>query len=389
MDELFKFPLDIDTLNDAEVQYELRIRGITPSGTLRVKCMELKKVMETEPQQPMTIVADDHEFNLATDTLAELQKQLKAALVEQSEAKERVLKSKIRHYQDRAFRASASAETDTILYGIIRNIRRTIRMSVDDRPGSSRSMESQPFGRQENTIVAGRGRGRKSMEAFQPSPKNISLTNDQNSSANNIPHASVNTSASYSELAKEVDRLNRMKQNASQPSGRAVERKLGSSVPLYIGHHKFAIHKWPIRFSGVGGLSLTDFLLKIDLYAKAEGVPMQEVFKGIFKLLDGVAMEWFEVKAAEFHSWEQLVSAMKNRFLSQNHEYRVREEILERYQNQRESVSDYLLHMDKLFQTFCSKDRSLTVAEWFACSNEGVGNTRQGHPYWNGNSGAI
>ena len=34
-------------------------------------------------------------------------------------------------------------------------------------------------------------------------------------------------------------------------------------------------------------------------------------------------------------------------------------------------------------------DRSLTVAEWFACSNEGVGNTSQGHPYWNGNSGAI
>lgn len=109
------------------------------------------------------------------------------------------------------------------------------------------------------------------------------------------------------------------------------------------------MEKWPIRYSGDGGLSLTDFLLKIELYAKAEDVPEHELYRGIFKLLEGVAMEWYEVKAQEYRTWKELVQGMKSRFLSQNYEYRAREEILSRFQLPSEKITDYLLHMAKLF----------------------------------------
>ena len=130
MDEMLKFPIDASVLDESEIDYELRIRGIPEKGTGRTKYLELKKIMESESNVPMTVTADDADFNLAMDALVDLQKQLKRVLTEQDEPLERTIKTKIRHYQDRAFRASATADTDVILYGAVRNIKRTLRMSA-------------------------------------------------------------------------------------------------------------------------------------------------------------------------------------------------------------------------------------------------------------------
>lgn len=147
---------------------------------------------------------------------------------------------------------------------------------------------------------------------------------NQNVNSNNN---SLNNSASVSEVDELFTRLN------------------------LNNNRKIHMHRWNISFSGNGhGLSLNEFLTRINIYARAEKVPESQMLANIHLLLKDKAEHWYWGNINEFYSWRTFVEAIKKEFLPQNYDFFVREEIQNRIQGQNESFSSFITDMKILFQ---------------------------------------
>lgn len=121
---------------------------------------------------------------------------------------------------------------------------------------------------------------------------------------------------------------------------------------LNMGNNKrLRMYHWNAIFNGNGqGLSLNEFLTRVNIYARGENVTEDQLLANIHLLLKGKAEHWFWGNINEFRTWTEFVAAIKREFLPQNYDFFLREEIQNRIQNPNESFSAFITDMKILFQ---------------------------------------
>lgn len=122
----------------------------------------------------------------------------------------------------------------------------------------------------------------------------------------------------------------------------------------YPNHNRYLkktipINQWNVKFSGEEGLSLTEFLGEVDLYAQSEGFTPHDLFNSAIHLFSGNARKWYKAHFQEFHGWNELVVALKEDFQPQYYDYMLLTEIESRMQGKSETFSTFLAEMVILF----------------------------------------
>lgn len=111
------------------------------------------------------------------------------------------------------------------------------------------------------------------------------------------------------------------------------------------------VHQWRIFFSGDSkGIHLYDFLSKLSMYKRSEQVSDEELVQSIIHLLNGKALQWYIAEGDMYETWQELVNAMKQRFLPPDYDYRLQLEISNRQQKSGESFAEYYTQMKSLFR---------------------------------------
>lgn len=124
------------------------------------------------------------------------------------------------------------------------------------------------------------------------------------------------------------------------------------------------INQWNLKFSGEEGLSLTEFLGEVDLYAQSEGFTPHDLFNSAIHLFTGHARKWYKAHFQEFRGWNELVLALKEDFQPQYYDYMLLTEIESRMQGKSETFSTFLAEMVILFGklgTQISEDHKLYI----------------------------
>lgn len=109
------------------------------------------------------------------------------------------------------------------------------------------------------------------------------------------------------------------------------------------------VNQWNVKFSGEGGMSLSEFLGEVELFAQSEQFSDQELFASAIHLFSGHARKWFKANYDDFMSWEELVVALKEEFQSENYDFLLLSEIDSRLQGKDEPFSSFLAEMRILF----------------------------------------
>lgn len=116
-------------------------------------------------------------------------------------------------------------------------------------------------------------------------------------------------------------------------------------------NHRSQIHKWRILFTGDGkGLSLSEFLTRVSVYARGDGITNEQLFVNFYHLLSGRAERWYWSSINEFRTLNDLVNGLRNEFLPRNYDFFLREEIQNRLQMPGELFTSFISDLKMLFQ---------------------------------------
>lgn len=109
------------------------------------------------------------------------------------------------------------------------------------------------------------------------------------------------------------------------------------------------INQWNVKFSGEGGVSLSEFLGEVELFAVSEQYSDEELFSSAIHLFTGYARKWFKANYDDLISWTELVAALREEFQSENYDFLLLSEIDSRFQGKEETFSSFLAEMRILF----------------------------------------
>lgn len=109
------------------------------------------------------------------------------------------------------------------------------------------------------------------------------------------------------------------------------------------------INQWNVKFSGDGGISLSEFLEEVELFAQSEQFSEEELFASAIHLFSGHARKWFKANYDDLISWTELVAALREEFESENYDYILLSEIDSRFQGKEEPFSSFLAELRILF----------------------------------------
>lgn len=110
------------------------------------------------------------------------------------------------------------------------------------------------------------------------------------------------------------------------------------------------INQWNIKFSGDdSGLSLSEFLGEVELFAESEQFSPCELFSSAVHLFSGFARKWFKANYSQLFSWEELVRALKQEFQPEYYDYLLLAEIDSRLQGKEENFASFYSEMVILF----------------------------------------
>lgn len=139
--------------------------------------------------------------------------------------------------------------------------------------------------------------------------------------------------------------------NASSPavnSGNMSNQFVHKSVPIY---------KWNLKFSGSSDLSFNAFLQRVEELSKSRQVSKQELFLAAHDLFDGDALNYYHLVVKYANDWDSLISLMREQFVPSHMSDRLWKQILNRTQGPDEPIGLYIAAMTKLF------DRMPTIVQ--------------------------
>lgn len=149
--------------------------------------------------------------------------------------------------------------------------------------------------------------------------------------------------------------------------------QMGQPLPLFMdtrlrdtlshmrnSHKRIPINQWKIVFSGDTSngrneLSIHDFIAQVEMFRRSEDVPEDDLIRQIIHLLTGRARLWYQT---EYHNisdttmpqWSDFVRALKAKFLPNDYNYAILNDVENRKQSRDETVGMYINDMERMFR---------------------------------------
>lgn len=133
------------------------------------------------------------------------------------------------------------------------------------------------------------------------------------------------------------------------------------SLTTVVPRNSVAPYKWNIFFSGSNNESVNSFLEKIDCLRESRGVSKDELFCAAGDLFKGPAWTWFLNNRHRVKNWDELVDKLKTDFLPYFYQEDLEREISTRTQGSNERVCLFITAMEGLFNRLNIKPDEATM----------------------------
>lgn len=109
------------------------------------------------------------------------------------------------------------------------------------------------------------------------------------------------------------------------------------------------VYKWGIKFNSGSGQSIASFLERVEELRRARGVSYGELYESAVDLFSGPALVWYRSTVHRIKSWPELCKEMKIVFQSPGYALRLQQEIFNRTQGEKESIDMFIAAMEGLY----------------------------------------
>lgn len=125
-------------------------------------------------------------------------------------------------------------------------------------------------------------------------------------------------------------------------------------APVPCSHNRqVKLRDWNVKFSGTSkGLSVTNFLERIEELRIARNVSTSELYNSAVDLFEDKALVWYRSVRSRCKDWSQLRTLLEQHYLPPDYKPRLFREILDRTQGPKESIIEYLACMKGLFSKY-------------------------------------
>lgn len=112
-------------------------------------------------------------------------------------------------------------------------------------------------------------------------------------------------------------------------------------------HFHKTMEKWGINFNGKSGLSVEEFIKRVNTFAENQGVPRDILKKYAYVLLSGPAKDLY-FAYYPFSSWNKICKMLRTMYGDPNKDVGIEERIQERKQNETENFVSFIAEIEKL-----------------------------------------
>lgn len=310
------YKLDVDRLVKDELEYELKIRGVSESGTVDSLKKCLRSLLSLEKSG--SSVHSSHslepqsEITECTNKIKEVADAI--AAFSGTAAQSRKIETKISHLLGRIDRIPdqdkvVDEERSKILVSLA-----TCISDYEDRVRLLTTQQTQPVAPLDPHF---------SNSVFQTVPS----TPTGHSTVHNLNTPSPNVS--------------NFNLTQAGPSTQMLPSTSFNSLPVW---------KWDVKFSGHAyGLSFNAFLERVNELCRSRGVSKADLFRCAADLFEGDALNYYHLVVRYCSDWDGLVKLLKDEFLPSYLGDKLWRQILERTQGNNEPIGIYVAAMTKLF----------------------------------------
>lgn len=121
--------------------------------------------------------------------------------------------------------------------------------------------------------------------------------------------------------------------------------------PSYGDYNKFRVERFGLNFNGNRNrLAVEDFILRLEHLQLKYAIPWPEILKEFHLLVSETALDWYwlQVGGNNVHDWPALKHALLLQYRNPQSSFEMMRELIERRQQQGESLDSYFLAINKL-----------------------------------------
>ncbi|KAK9730864.1 Zinc knuckle [Popillia japonica] len=296
--------INVGQLSKIELDYQLKIRGVSDDSTADVMRKTLRGLIKLEtspnfvaPEYPFTFAEDKVAIEKGLQEITDLIAKFTEAVSSTSFSK---INTKVTHYVSRA--------------------NRSIPVNEDDKQDRSKFLV-----RLVNLSSRLESKAKFNMRASSTGNQTVLATETLNSD-----------SESPDQIDDDVPLVNT-----------SVQANTVKIVPVF---------KWNLTYSGDNRVvSVNAFLEKIEKTRIARGVSQELLFTSALDIFTDKALIWYRANRKLFSSWNDLVHGLREQFLPVDYDEKLLEEVKHRTQGNNETIGVYISVMTNLFARFCKK----------------------------------
>lgn len=338
-------------LRKSEIEYELRIRGLSVRGNAN----ELRKQLS----QAITnnILVDDDvvsklkievELEQAEEKLGDL-----TSLVEECEGsfKEKELcrlQARLTHLHNRIERIpvdDSSDQEDEVLQKeeLLNKVKALMDLLKTSASGTVQTEVESPPAKDDNQ---------------QPPSAMSQTTSTARTQAANAEKQQLEAAVSPSQIASNYTSQpnpflldGTSEENMDKPNVGMTNSKTNPSNLEYgnVRMRSIPVYKWGVRYDNESGQSIGAFLERVEELRRARGVSEQELFESAVDLFAGTALVWYRSTIGRINSWAALCKEMRIVFQTPDYDFRLHQEIFNRVQGDHEPIDLFIAAMEGLY----------------------------------------
>lgn len=318
-------------LRKSEIQYELKIRNLSPDGTAGDLRKRLSQAFAENVEPDLKFIND-------LDVSSEL---------EECEMKVQDLSTMVSDYE--------GTFQDNEYHRIVARLLHLSRR-VEIIPENARVEEDLEL---KNSLLT---RAKELLESFKQNSISKSRST-QSEASKDTTQGNVQSlvrmftqpepNASNQERTDDdISESNRLQSNPTQVNNSESSKESGSNVPVAQVNPQrpryVPVYKWGLTFDN-NGQSIAAFLERVEELRRARGVTHQELFESAVDLFSGAALVWYRASSGRLHSWHQLCNELKEVFQPPDYDFRLQQEIFNRFQGDKEPIDLYVAAMEGLY----------------------------------------
>lgn len=284
-------PTDINFLNQEELLYEIKVRGIDGTPTVNEMRNSLRSLLKLEREgHSLTIASHPYTFEEDLKSIEAKYKEIEETKkLSMSSSKDKKVAAKLRHALGRCDRSNAVELNE-------RKVKSEWKIKLLLLMDSMDKTEKEPD------------------EALEISGLQVLDIDSENS------------------------------EDEPAANSTSVERApLGSSINQAYTSYKMEHQIFK------SDMSLNAFLQQVEDLRVARNITKEQLFASAIDLFRGQALLWFRTKRSEAKNWDNLVKLLRDEYLPSDYNDKLFEEIRRRTQEPKESISAYIVVMENLF----------------------------------------